>query len=154
MVTEGQLTSISHRDSQPQLWMTVGKVVSENSDKITWHFEWMPCLEKFFEKSWQAFSSWNLTCKGEKSEDNDLDRRGFRDGVVLGLGAMCRLWEREREKQKSTINKLYHKGNEKVCMHKQCMIMWHAKKNASWFQPNPILLAYKVRTYKTHIYNA
>ena len=35
----------------------------------------------------------------------------------------CVDYTREREKQKSTIKKLYHKGNEKVRMHEQCMII-------------------------------
>ena len=37
--------------------MTVGRSVSEKSDKMTWRSEWTPCLEKFSEKSFWACSS-------------------------------------------------------------------------------------------------
>ena len=61
----------------------------------------------------------------------------------MRLGAIRRLFEKKREKEKererereresecergereveSTVNRLYHKGNEKVRMHEQCMII-------------------------------
>ena len=49
----------------------------------------MPHLEKFFENALKASSSWNRTLKGEGSEDEEaLERRGFRVGVDLRLGAI------------------------------------------------------------------
>ena len=60
----------------------------------------MPHLEKFFEKSWRALSSRNLTWSGVESEEDALERRGFRDGVDLRLGAMRRLSQRERERER------------------------------------------------------
>ena len=89
---DGQVTGTSHSDSQPLLWMTVGRSVLEKSDKMTWRFEWMPHLEKFFEKSYQALSSRNRTYEGVGSEEVDAPEwRGFRDEVDLRLGAMTQL---------------------------------------------------------------
>ena len=52
----------------------------------------MPRLQKFFEKSLQAFSSWNQTKDGVGLEEEDaLERRGFRDRVDLRLGAVTQL---------------------------------------------------------------
>ena len=116
---EGQLIGISQKDSQPRLWMTMGKVVSKKSDEITWCFEWMPRFEKFSEKSWRAFSSWNQTEIGLGSEDDALERKGFWDRADLCLGAMCRLRERERDRQtdkKAPINS-YTKKREKNGMY-------------------------------------
>ena len=52
-------------------------------------------LEKFSKKSVHAFSSWNRTWEGVEStgkEKKDApERKGFRDGVDLRLGAMRRL---------------------------------------------------------------
>ena len=49
----------------------------------------MPCLEKFFENALKASSSRNRTLKGEGSKDEEaLERRGFRVGVDLRLGAI------------------------------------------------------------------
>jgi len=39
MITKGQLTGISQRDSQPLLLMTVGKLVLEKFERTTWHSE-------------------------------------------------------------------------------------------------------------------
>ena len=71
-------------------------------------FEWTPHLEKFSEKSWRAFSSRNRTWKGVGSEEDALEQRGFQDGADLHLGAMCRLFEREKEKGRQT-EKHHHK---------------------------------------------
>ena len=49
----------------------------------------MPCLETFSENALKASSSRNQTLKGEGSEDKEaLERRGFRVGVDLRLGAI------------------------------------------------------------------
>ena len=93
MITVGQLTGISHR---------------EKSDRITWRSEWMPRLEKFSEKSWRAFSSQNRTWRGVGSKEDAPKRKGFQDGADLHLDAMCRLFERERERGRQ-IKKHHHK---------------------------------------------
>ena len=72
--------------------MTVGRLVSKKSDKMTWHFEWTPCLEKFSENSCQDLSSRNRTEEGVGSKEVDApERRGFWDGVDLRLSAMTQL---------------------------------------------------------------
>ena len=43
----------------------------EKSDKMTWRFEWMPRLKKFFENALKASSSRNQTLEGEGSEDEE-----------------------------------------------------------------------------------
>ena len=96
----GHLTGILHRDSHPRLWMTMGKAVSEKSDRTTWHSKWIPQLEKFSKKSLQAFSSWNRMWRGVESEEDVLEWRGFQDGVDLRLDAICSLSERERERER------------------------------------------------------
>ena len=49
----------------------------------------MPLLEKFFENALKASSSWNQTVEGEGSVDEEApERRGFRAGVDLRLGAI------------------------------------------------------------------
>ena len=49
----------------------------------------MPRLEKFSENALKASSSWNRTLEGEGSEDKEApERRGFRAGVDLRLGAI------------------------------------------------------------------
>ena len=49
----------------------------------------MPRLEKFSENALKASSSRNRTLEGEGSEDKEaLERRGFRAGVDLRLGAI------------------------------------------------------------------
>ena len=53
----------------------------------------MPRREKFSKKSDLAFSSWNQMCEGvgsdgEEEEEDAPERRGFRDGVDLRLGAI------------------------------------------------------------------
>ena len=64
----------------------------------------MPRYEKFSEKSLWALSSRNLTWDGvgsEGEEEEDApERRGFRDEVNFGLGAIEQLMrERERERE-------------------------------------------------------
>ena len=86
----------------------------------------MPYLEKFFENALKASSSWNRTLEGEGSEDEEApERRGFRAGVDLRLGAIDTTninRKRGREKKK-TIRKVpssikYIKYIEKkVCIH-------------------------------------
>ena len=49
----------------------------------------MPRLKKFSENALKASSSWTRTLEGEGSEDEKAsERRGFRDGVDLHLGAI------------------------------------------------------------------
>ena len=69
--------------------MTVGKSVLEKFDRMTWHSEWMPHLQKFSKKSFWAFSSQNRTEDGVGLEEEDApELRGFWDGVDLRLGAI------------------------------------------------------------------
>ena len=69
--------------------MTVGKSVLEKSDRTMWHSELMPCLQKFFEKSFQTPSSQNRIEEGVGSEEEDAtERKGFQDEVDLCLGAI------------------------------------------------------------------
>ena len=87
--------------------MTVRRSVSEKSNKITWHSEWTPCLEKFFEKSLRAFLSWNRTEEGvgSKEEVDVIDQRGFWDGTNFCLGTMTQLTERRKEGERKTSRK-------------------------------------------------
>ena len=84
---EGQVTEMPHSDSQTLLLMTVGRSVSEKSDRMTWRSEWMPRREKFSEKSNLAFWSRNRTWEGVESEEDALEWRGVLDGADLRLGA-------------------------------------------------------------------
>ena len=99
------MTKTSHSDSHPLLWMTEGRSVSTKSDKMTWHSEWMPRLEKFSKNALKASSSWNQTLEGEGSVDEEPPEwRGFRAGVDLRLGAIDttnvnRFRGRKREEQ-------------------------------------------------------
>ena len=155
MNTMGHLKCISQRDSHPRAWMTLGRVVSAKSNRITCHFGWMPHLEKFSEKSCWAFSSRNRTWRGGRlEEEDDPKQKGFRVGVGLCLGAMHSLSkrkrEREREKQ-NTITTKYKERKERVRMHEMCMNMWCAKIIASWVQPNPNLAAHNFQRLNTHL---
>ena len=86
---DGQVTGTSHSDSQPWLWMTVGRSVLEKSDKMTWHSKWTPRQEKFSEKSFRASSSWNWIEEGVGLEEDDAqEQRGFQDRADLRLGAI------------------------------------------------------------------
>ena len=75
----------------------------------------MPCLEKFIENALKASSSRNRTLKGEGSEDEEaLERRGFRAGVDLRLGAIdttnvkrFRGRKREEQSEKSQAIQIY-----------------------------------------------
>ena len=69
--------------------MTVGKSVSEKSDRMMWRSELMPCIQTFSEKSFQTPSSQNRTEEGVRSEEEDAtERKGFQDEVDLCLGAI------------------------------------------------------------------
>ena len=49
----------------------------------------MPCLKKFSENALKASSSRNRMLEGDGLEDEEaLERRGFRTGVDLRLGAI------------------------------------------------------------------
>ena len=60
----------------------------------------MPRREKFFEKSYLAFLSQNLTWEGVGSEEDALERKGFWDGVDFRLGAIEQTNARERERER------------------------------------------------------
>ena len=95
MIIEGHMTEPPPSDSLPLLWMTVGKLVSEKSNRMTWHSEWMPRREKFSKKFDLAFSSQNCSrdgvgSEGEEEEEAPKQRR-FLDGMDLHLGAMMQL---------------------------------------------------------------
>ena len=138
---------ISHRDAHPQLWMTMGRVVSEKSNRITRRFEWTPRLEKFSEKSWRAFSSRNRTWRGVGSEEDALEQRGFWDKADLCLSAMCRLSERETPSHQ-VLKYKEERGN--VCM-KNAWTCDMKKKFASWVQPNPNLSTHNFQHINTHL---
>ena len=146
----GQVTGTSHSDSHPLLWMTEGRSVLAKSDRMTWHSEWMPRLEKFSENALKASSSWNRIWDRVGSEDEDaLEWRGFEAGVDLRLGAIDTTnVNRKRGRERKTIRKVpsnfkYNKYiKNRACMYGECMNMWHAKEIASWAQPNPILPAH------------
>ena len=83
------MTETSHSDSHPLLWMTEGRSVFAKLDKMTWCFEWMPRLEKYFENALKASSSWNqIWDKVGSDEEEAPERRGFWAGVDLCLGAI------------------------------------------------------------------
>ena len=133
--------------------MTMGRVVLEKSDRITWCSEWTPCLEKFSEKSLWAFSSRNWTWMGVGSEEDVPERRGFRDEVDLHLGAMRNLSEKEREgeKQKNTITTKYQQEKKGyVCM-KNAWTCDVQKEITSWVQPNPNLTTHNFQHPSTHL---
>ena len=104
----GQVTGTLHSDSHPLLWITEGRLVSAKSNRTTWHFKWMPCVEKFFENALKASSSRNWTLEGEGSEDKEAPEwRGFQVWVDLRLGAIDttninRNRGRERKRQSET----------------------------------------------------
>ena len=95
MITEGHVTGTPQSDPQPLLWVTVGRSVSEKSDRMTWRSAWMPRREKFSKKSDLAFSSWNQTWEGVGSygeeEEDTPERRGFQDEIDLRLDAIMQL---------------------------------------------------------------
>ena len=69
--------------------MTLGRLVSAKSAKMTQHSERTPHREKFFEKPFRASLSRNRIEEGvgSKDEDDALECKGFWDGVDLRLGA-------------------------------------------------------------------
>ena len=141
---------MSHSDSHPWLWMTVGRLVLVKSTRMPWRLEWMLRLEKFSENALWASSSWNWRERGAESKDEEAPEwRRFRAGVDLRLGAIdTSNVNRKRGKERETIRKVpssfkYQEYWKEVRMHGKCMNMWHAKENASWAQPNPNLSAHK-----------
>ena len=97
-----EVTGASHSDSHSLLWMTEGRSVLAKSDKMTWCFEWMLRREKFFENALKASSSRNwIWDKVGSDEEEAPERRGFRAGVDLRLGAidMTNVNNREGEKE-------------------------------------------------------
>ena len=75
---EGQASKMSQIDSQPLLWMTVGRSMLEKSDRTTWCFEWMNRLQKFSENSFRVSSSQNRTEEGVGLKEEDTPKRkGF-----------------------------------------------------------------------------
>ena len=75
----------------------------------------MPHLEKFSKNALKASSSWNRTVEGERSKEEEaLERRGFRAGVDLRLGAIdttnvnrFRGRRREEQSEKSQAIQIY-----------------------------------------------
>ena len=75
----------------------------------------MPRLEKFSENTLKALSSRNQTVEGEGSVDEEApERRGFRAGVDLRLGAIdttnvnkFRGRRREEQSEKSQVVHIY-----------------------------------------------
>ena len=75
----------------------------------------MPNLEKFSENALKASSSWNRTVEGERSKEEEaLERRGFRAGLDLRLGAIdttnvnrFRGRRREEQSEKSQAIQIY-----------------------------------------------
>ena len=61
--------------------LTYPRSSTEKSNRMTWHSEWMPHLEKFSKKSNLAFSSWNWTWEGVQldgeEEEEAPEWRGF-----------------------------------------------------------------------------
>ena len=156
---EGHVTRTLHSDSQPWLWKTSGRSVSEKSNKMTRHSEWTPYREKFSEKSFRASSSQNRMWEGVGSKEDDaLERKGFWDRADLHLGVIDKTnINKKKGRERKTIRKApkqfkYNKYIEKeVHMHGECMNMWYAKEIASWAQPNPILPAHnQMHTSKMH----
>ena len=75
----------------------------------------MPRLEKFSKNALKALSLWNRTLEGEGSiEEEALERKGFRAGVDLRLGAIdatnvnrFRGRKREEQSEKSQAIQIY-----------------------------------------------
>ena len=91
----------------------------------------MPRLEKFTENALKASSSRNWTVEGEGSVDEEApERRGFRAGVDLRLGAIdttnvnrFRGRRRKKQSEKSQAVQIYQIYEKRVCMHGKCMNM-------------------------------
>ena len=91
----------------------------------------MPRLEKFSENDLKASLSWNWTIEGEGSVDEEAsERRGFRAGVDLRLGAIdttnvnrFRGRRKEEQSEKSQAIQIYQVYEKRVRMHGKCMNM-------------------------------
>ena len=108
----------------------------------------MPRLEKFFQKSCQALSSWNQTCKGVGLEGEDApNRKGSRDVVDFHLGAIEQLIERrierererEREREKHQSQSIYKniENVRYVCMKMHEHVICNSKNIMGSTQSNP-----------------
>ena len=91
----------------------------------------MSRLEKFSENALKASSSQNQTVEGEGLVDEEAtERRGFRAGVDLRLGAIdttnlnrFRGRRRKEQSEKSQAIQIYHIYEKRVRMHGKCMNM-------------------------------
>ena len=91
----------------------------------------MPRLEKFSENDLKASLSQNWTIEGEGSVDEEaLERRGFRAGVDLRIGAIdttnvnrFRGRRKEEQSEKSQAIQIYQVYEKRVRMHGKCMNM-------------------------------
>ena len=91
----------------------------------------MPRLEKFSENALKALSSRNQTVEGEGSVDEEApERRGFRAGVDLRLGAIettninkFRGRRRKEQLEKCQAVQIYQIYEKRVRMHGKCMNM-------------------------------
>ena len=91
----------------------------------------MPRLEKFSENALMASSSRNQTVEGEGSVNEEaMERRGFRAGVNLHLGAIdttnvnrFRGRRREEQSEKSQAIQIYEIYEKRVHMHGKYMNM-------------------------------
>ena len=91
----------------------------------------MPHLEKFSENALKESSSRNQIVEGKGSVDEEaLERRGFRAGVDLCLGAIdttnvnrFRGRRREEQSEKSQAVQIYQIYETRVHMHGKCMNM-------------------------------
>ena len=91
----------------------------------------MPRLEKFSKNALKASSSRNQTLEGEGSaEEEALERRGFRAGVDLRLGAIdmtnvnrFRGKRGKEQSEKSQAVQIYQIYEKRVRMHVKCMNM-------------------------------
>ena len=69
--------------------MTVDRLVSEKSNKMTRCSKWTPRREKFSEKSFRASSSQNQIEEGVGLEEDDApEQRGFQDGADFRFSAI------------------------------------------------------------------
>ena len=151
------MTGTSHSDSYPLLWMTEGRSVLAKSEKMTWHFEWMPRLEKFSKNALKASLSRNRTVEGEGLVDKEaLEWSGFWAGVDLRLGAIdttnvnrFRGRRKEEQSEKSQAIQIYQVYEKRVRMHGKCMNMWYAKQKdiMGSAQSNPT----STQAYYTHL---
>ena len=91
----------------------------------------MPYLKKFSKNSLRATSSRYRTVEGERSVDEEApERRGFRAGVNLRLGAIdttnvnrFKGKRRKEQSEKSQAIQIYQIYEKRVRMHGKCMNM-------------------------------